>query len=861
MMSVMSTISDPPANFAAALERLPPPDPGLAPRPDRSAWESFARAPLVPLAVAASLGLMLDRYLNPGGVAVLAVALLGLVGWFSAHCRRSQTALPFLWLGLLGVAAVHHHRHWHWFPPEDIGHFAEDEPCLVRIRGIVLEEPFTRKTPISNTTAGLATERDWTVLRIVAVAGRDGDWISASGRARLAVERDESTPTTEILAGIHAGDLIDLVGQMHRPRGPGNPGERDQSRRLRDQRIRAEIRVSDSAAAVTRLQERADEPVAWLARIRGSATEVLREYLPPRQAPMARALLLGDTTAMEQEDWDQFLRTGVVHVLAISGQHLAVVAGFAWLILRLAGVRQKRGAWTVLLLIVGYTVLTGMRPSGIRAAMMVTAICGGLILRRPVNLANAFALAWIAIIIWNPTDPFTLGCQLSFLSVFVLIWFASRVRAESATLPFDELLDDTRPAWLRLLRGIGRILRETYLVTLVLLAVNAPLVAAEQHLVSPIGILIGPPVLVLSSLGLLLGFLLLLASPLTPLAVVIGKGTAAALAGVNLLVQFADAIPGGSLTTPGPPGWWLVGFYLLLAVLILAPSSARYRLTFVLLGWVLCELIPIPRPGPTEELRMTFLAVGKGGCTVIETPDGRCLIYDAGTTTGPTVVRRIIAPYLWHRGIRQIDELFLSHADTDHFNGVVELLRYFPIAQVTLTPSFAEKPTAEVGRVLLMLSEAQTPRRLAIRGDRFTAGGVSLTVLHPPPHGPPGSENERSLVLRVEYAGQAILLTGDLEKAGTSELLGLPPQACDVLMAPHHGSRAALPAGLLRWAEPRMIVVSRGPRLGNSLRATETPGILWDTWDQGAITLRSRPGALVAEAFRTGSLEVIRRGR
>ena len=860
MMPAMNTINDEPADSATDPERLPPPDPGLAPDRDRPAWESFALAPLVPVAIAASLGLMLDRYLNPGGMALLALAGLGLLGWFFAQRSRSGSALPLLWLALLGLAAVHHHRHLYWFPPDDIGEFATEEPCLVRVRAIVLEEPFTRKTPLSTATRGLATERDWTVLRIVAVSDRDGGWLRASGRATLAVEREERTPAGEVLAGIHAGDLIDLVGRMHRPRGPGNPGERHSLRRLQDRRIRAEIRVSDTAATVTRLQERADEPVAWLARIRGHAAEMLMQFLPAKQATMARALLLGDTTAMEQEDWDQFLRTGVVHVLAISGQHLAVVAGFAWLILRLAGVRQKRGAWTVLILIVGYTILAGMRPSGIRAAVMVTAICGGLILRRPVNPANAFALAWITVIVWNPTDPFTLGCQLSFLSVFVLIWFAGRVIARSGTLPFDELLDDTRPPWLRFLRGIGQVVLGTYAITLLLLAVNAPLVAAEQHLVSPIGLLIGPPVLILSSLGLLLGFLFLLVSPITPLAILIGKCAALVLGGVDLLVRFADAIPGGSFSTPGPSGWWLVGFYLLLIILILAPASARYRLTFALLGWVLFELIPIPRAMRPEELRVTFLAVGKGGCTVIETPDGRCLVYDAGTTTGPTAVRRIIAPYLWHRGIRQIDELFLSHADTDHFNGVVELLRHFPIAQVTLTPSFAEKPTAEVGRVLLALEASRTPRRLAIRGDRLIAGAVVIAVLHPPAIGPPGSENERSLVLRVEYANHAILLTGDLEKAGTSQFLGLPPQPCDVLMAPHHGSRAALPSGLLRWAEPRMIVVSRGPRLGNSLRAQDTPGILWDTWEQGAITLRSRPGSLVAEGFRTGDQQVLRRG-
>ena len=96
------------------------------------------------------------------------------------------------------------------------------------------------------------------------------------------------------------------------------------------------------------------------------------------------------------------------------------------------------------------------------------------------------------------------------------------------------------------------------------------------------------------------------------------------------------------------------------------------------------------------EFRCTFLAVGHGGCTVLETDDGRVLVYDAGAVGGPDLTRRHIAPYLWHRGIRRVDDLLISHADLDHFNGVVSLLERFAVRQVSLTPSFAERITPAV---------------------------------------------------------------------------------------------------------------------------------------------------------------------
>src|SRR5262249_6284224 len=149
-----------------------------------------------------------------------------------------------------------------------------------------------------------------------------------------------------------------------------------------------------------------------------------------------------------------------------------------------------------------------------------------------------------------------------------------------------------------------------------------------------------------------------------------------------------------------------------------------------------------------------------------ETPDGRTLLYDAGAMGDPEVTRRVIAPYLWHRGIRRVDEVFLSHADLDHFNGIPALLERFAVGQVTCTPTFAEKSSPGVPVTLEAIRRRRVPIRIVSAGERLSAGDVSITVLHPPPVGPEGNENARSLVLLVRYEGRSILLTGDLEGAG-----------------------------------------------------------------------------------------------
>jgi competence protein ComEC len=256
---------------------------------------------------------------------------------------------------------------------------------------------------------------------------------------------------------------------------------------------------------------------------------------------------------------------------------------------------------------------------------------------------------------------------------------------------------------------------------------------------------------------------------------------------------------------------------------------------------------------------VTFLSVGHGTAAVLEAPDGRVLLYDLGTMAGPDVVRRTVAPFLWHRGIGRVDEVFLSHADTDHFNGLPELLRRFPVGTVTLTPSFATKPIREVEAVFSAMQARGIEPRVAKAGDRFESGDVTLDVLHPPLNGPGTTENERSLVLLVSFAGRSVLLTGDLEKSGTTMVVQRPTVTADVVMAPHHGSRPAFGRDFRDWAKTKFVVVSKGYRDTSAISETDLPNAtVWDTPHYGALTVRLHKTGVIIEAFKTGELVVLK---
>jgi competence protein ComEC len=842
------------------------PDDDATVKPPEPAWREFARAPLLPVALAATLGVVVDRYFTVQPVTALLVGVGGIAAWLASRLRPSAP----LWLAVAaaGLAAAHHTHHRTAFEPDDIGHLAPEWPTPARVRGTLVEEPDWHRAPKPNP---LVTEQKGetttSVLAVTAIDTRDG-WAPASGRVRLTVDGR--------LQGLHRGDLIQVVGQLAKPLPASSPGERDYRSLLLDRRITATLHVDGSAAGVTRLEEGWRSSLfGWLGVIRGWGTRSLQESLPPDESGLAAALLLGDGAALARDGWDVYFRTGVIHVLVISGQHFVILAWFMWFVARVFGVRRRHTAWVVAGALIGYALMTGANPSAVRAAVMVSVVCAAIVARRPVNAANAFALGWLVIVIVDPTDPFTPGCQLSFLSVFVLVWGARNWLAPRPLTPVERLLAEHRTPLEAALWWFLRLLWIQIVANAILCAVNAPLVLGAYNLVSPISIIIGPPLIVLTAIALIAGFLLLVVSPLGAwLAWPFAKLTSLSLAACEWLVHLAEGVPGAWLYAPAPAAGWLVGFYLLVIALVLLRKPWPRRCLVLLLVWVFVGAAFSTRPRTSDETRFTFLAVGHGGCVVIETADGRVLLYDAGTTTGPDAVRRVIAPYLWSRGISRIDEVFISHADLDHFNGVPELLKRFPVGRVTLTPSFSDRSTPGVEAALAAFERHRVERRVVAVGDRFDAGEVSFEVLHPPVEGPPGVENVRSMVLLARVGPNTVLLTGDLEAEGQRMVRERPIPPVDVMLAPHHGGKTAnsprltpkgdpLPGLMAEWARPKLVVSSQRPGPTDHLAAAYNGvgATVWDTPTAGAVTIRCHSTGVIAEAFRSGEVKVIRSGR
>jgi competence protein ComEC len=310
------------------------------------------------------------------------------------------------------------------------------------------------------------------------------------------------------------------------------------------------------------------------------------------------------------------------------------------------------------------------------------------------------------------------------------------------------------------------------------------------------------------------------------------------------LVAWGQGFPAGHVYLPTVPEWWIVGFYLLLAVgwQLIGTRRTAYWGTCGVLLWTLLLLAAPLLPRPQGPLRCTFLSVGHGLAAVIELPTGETLLYDAGAIGDGLRAERAVENYLWSRGKRSVDAVILSHGDHDHYSGLFGLVEKLPVGALLIGQRFPDPSQRGTMDVCELAAAQGAPIRCLQAGDELRLTGstsqpVSMKILHPAGGFQSPADNAHSLVLELSYAQRTILLTGDLEKEGLIALLKQPQRQVDVLLAPHHGGKAANVPELYAWARPGMVVVSSGEPSSQRLTQVAEPAELFNTATSGAVTV------------------------
>ncbi|NNJ23974.1 ComEC/Rec2 family competence protein [Alienimonas chondri] len=801
---------------------------------DAPAARSEPRRPTVAVAAALAVGVCLDRALAPPIAVVLAVGGLAIAFSLAAPAARRAAVL----LGLVAVGAALHHLQWYAVPETDVSKRVGEEAILARLTGVLAADPREYEDP--DRPAWEDPRRSIAEVRCESLLGEEGP-VVCSGTVRLYVEGS--------LAGYGAGDRVRVLGWLGPVRGPRNPGEWDRRAGLRRRGVRGEM--SADAGTVELLSEgwNLSAPLDGLRKRCGRQIERL---MPERAAAAAKALLLGDRTDLSREDRRRFVASGTMHLLAISGLHVGMLAAFAAVLCRLIGFGPTLTAVACVAVVGAFATLAEFRPPVLRAVLFVLLAALAWWSRRTLDLFNTLCAAVAIVLLITPASLFEAGTQLSFVAVAGLEW--------------GRRVFPTRPHfWPAGPYGLGERLWDGYRLTAGIALWTGPLVAANFGLVTPIGYLLN--VLLLPAFGVLLacGFVtlgLLIVAP--SLAWGPGVSFGAGLTALLWIVDAAAALPGGHAAVPPPPGWWLAGWYVGLTASLLVPIAAvrtsigRAALFLGGAGWAMA-LYLAPGDLPPGSLRVTVLDVGHGSATLIELPDGHTLLYDCGSLSGGERAADAVAAALRARGRTRLDEIVISHADADHFNGLSELLdgaawSGVAVGGVSFGPNFTA--SGQTDAAVAFDAAKDWPTAALARGLTRDAGAAVLTILHPQREMKPAeSDNARSVVLLIEFAGRRLLLPGDLEGGPQDELaadfINRFGPGLDLLLAPHHGGKRANPQSLAQRLEPKIVAVSGAQHAdAEFLRGVYPAADLFLTSEVGAVTVTITPdGAVKTESF------------
>ena len=631
--------------------------------------------------------------------------------------------------------------------------------------------------------------------------------------------------TDQVIARPGAGEHWTLDVRLRRPRGFKDPGIFDYEGWLFRHGIGATGYVVSGALV--------DGDTRYpLLRMRAAMMGRIQQTLGADEfAGMAAALATGDQGGISEAQWQVLQSTNTVHLMAIAGLHIGVMAGLFFLLVRLG---WRRSAWlcnrcpapvaaavAAFLAATLYAAMAGFPLPTQRALIMLAAFTLGVLSRRRLKAIDTLGLAMLGVLLLDPLSAAEASFWLSFGAVAAILFvFGNRLAA-----PKGWLVDLLRTQWAV---GIG------LLPLLAFFFQRAGLTAPMANLVEvPIYSLLVVP-LVLMGTGLL---------SFWPWAGAALLKSATFVMGISwpLMQRLADIQP--ALLTSAAPGWGMLLASSLGAAWLLMPRGVPGRVAAA------CLLLPLflapPSDIPAGSFDLTLLDVGQGLSAVVRT-HRHALVYDTGPKflSGSDTGGEVVIPYLMSQGIAVPDLTVVSHGDSDHAGGLVSLRTAYPAMPVL---SGAEGRFPDVTTCL--------------RGQHWEWDGVEFDVLYPDADAPAGG-NDASCVLKVSGQGGSALLTGDIMRKSERRLLELDGSALksDTLVAPHHGSNssssepfvaAVAPSVVLfpvgyrnRWGFPKPEVVARYSGEGAALADSATDGAVRVHFRIGvrpAVVMRWRP--------------------
>lgn len=630
-------------------------------------------------------------------------------------------------------------------------------------------------------------------------------------------------PYPEILPGNH----LQLQVRLKQPRGLSNPDGFDYEAWLFQNGIRATGYVRQPLATGHGMSPSTSAGLLRY-RLRQRLSDIVDEGSPAHGLIMA--LLIGDRGGIDPDQQRVMTQTGTGHLLAISGLHIGLIAGFAFVSGRRVWSLWLQGTQAVpahyiaasvsILAALYYAALAGFSVPTQRALLMTVVVLACMLLSRRPSTSYVFALVLMIVLLVNPVSVITAGFWLSFVAVAVIMLALVTTNNTSGYQPWRQ--------WLRIQFAVylGLIPVQAYWFNEVSLwAIPANLVAIPW-----VGFVTLPLLMV--------GVILLPLS--TALAAAVLHAGAASL---GLLWNYLELLANVSVASiPVPTPTTLALAAAITAILILL-IPAVFRGRYLALCWILPLLLPMKRLPSPGDYDVTVLDTGQG-LSVVARTQNHTLLFDTGPgfADGFNAGRSIILPYLRARGYRRIDTLVQSHGDNDHIGGFDAIMTGIEVEEVL---------TSVPAQIRFAGHNCES-------GKSWTWDGIPFRMMHPPAnHEFEG--NNASCVLMLGPPGYKVLITGDIEEEAERWLMTefAHELRARLLVVPHHGSKTSSSYGFIRAVDPDTAIIAAGYlnrfRLPNQdiIQRYLSRGVhVYNTATDGAISIKFTRGKLFISAER-----------
>jgi competence protein ComEC len=776
--------------------------------------------------------------------------LLGLLFIIYKRKPKKYKVVSCFLLGMLFLLLGLHHAEKHLNPPADPTHIYNlvGQQQSASLDGILQEYP-----SVISTSSGPETRLLMQVKAIYQPSGQNPqipERTRASGQVLLTLKG-------LLPPDLKPGDRFLVKTLVSRVSTYSTPGSFNYKKYLAYQSILIKgwiqspnnimklhtVESSDLTAVITGLKYLPE-------RIRYHISGFLDTTLPQPARGLYKAILIGDRNDVPASVLENFTGAGCIHILAISGMHmgllaLVIIASITWML--------KRSTWLLLhapvlkiavsialLPLVIYALIAGFNIPVQRALLMTIVFILAILFDRPGNLINHILLAALLILVWQPGAIFTASFQLSFSAVIAIALIYPLLHrfllpgthttaslparpGPNATSTQSSIINKISGTFLKwLLAGValtGAAMLGTF--PLLLFHFN------RFSLVAPFTNLLVEPLICFWSL--LIGLIASLCIPLFPaLAKVLFATGSVGLIVAERVCAFFSLSPYASLwlPTPAPGEIILIYLFLLSAVLALNMTGKQRRYSLFMALFFLCSLVAVPAvtsiaKQSSDSASVTFLDVGHGCSVLLQLPGDKNILIDGGGAESDrfNIGERIIGPFLWHQKLSHLDAVVVTHPHADHYNGLPFILTRFHPKELWING--ISGPDKEYGELLDLAGQLGIATRITEVGNTlFQAGSTSLFCIYSGQesvyptdkfnHGRFINSNDQSLVLRLEINGKSFLFTADIS-AGLAERLSKKKKLkADVLMAPHHGSPSSMSRNFIKSVAPEYIAISAG---------------------------------------------------